>query len=834
LSCSVVHIKGAWEDDSDVHIVMELCRGGELHHSVGRRAYTEELAATYMRSVLHTLAQCHSHRILHRDVKPGNFMLLSDDEMSPLKAIDFGLAVFFDPEKLPRTDLGLDGTPWFMAPEVLNSETYPSSDLWSAGVMAYQLLSGFLPFDDVRNPSAPALSVIWKGILTEQPSFRRSAWQEVSEEAKDFVKTLLQKDHKQRPTAKEALHHPWLSKEFHATKRRPLSATVVQRIQRYAQTNILRRTILELIAGELLKMAPPRYSDASVRSGSMMAVGDADAATASLPVGGSGGGLHTSVSPPSDDQIPTSPPSSGAGDDSTHGSGVFPMSPESGGGLSALEAAGTRPPGTTAPPAGMQIPQRRQSFDGSGHGGRAYFMPGSLGKAIPRSPSMQQLATLARAANRRGVATVHGPGDYWRVLRQASELAAIASGHGQMNYLRAVPRSEEERSEARKAARLSLDTSTHGGSKYHETLARLQEADSSVRPRKLPASKSMGALSSALKDSSRTTQDANMPDASASAPLLPPSLPAVPFPPEVRDGQEVTAVPMDEDAMDSRGRGRSAAFLALAGQKIEPTEAARAPTTAPLPSGSSPMSNEEGLSLGRGPRTVKRVTFDGTTQPEANTESNRGNRIERTSSIGHMGPVAHPSELEGLMRRLQFRHDKGLDRDALAEGLRLLGYDLAPTEVDVLVSQLDVNADATVQPAEFVASQLDWGALQQDNRELWLESARRTFADLDVNSDGRLSVDKLMTKLREKLPAAEVDYAVEDALIEAGQAGAEEIDFDAFLRMLKVGSIDSLDSLDQYDARLHRGASDVAGVALPHLPPVEEEGPGLEERIVKT
>lgn len=49
----------------------------------------------------------------------------------------------------------------YMAPEVLNSKQMPASDVWSAGVMAYQLLSGYLPFNDHRNPDSPALSVIW-------------------------------------------------------------------------------------------------------------------------------------------------------------------------------------------------------------------------------------------------------------------------------------------------------------------------------------------------------------------------------------------------------------------------------------------------------------------------------------------------------------------------------------------------------------------------------------------------------------------------------------------------------------------------------------------------
>lgn len=158
-------------------------------------------------------------------------MLLSEEMESPLKAIDFGLAVFFEPDKLPRTDLGLEGTPWFMAPEVLSSEVYPVSDVWAAGVMAYQLLSGTMPFDDRRSASAPSLSLIWKSILGEEPNFRRSVWAEVSEEGKDFVKQLLIKDHTKRPAAAKMLEHPWLQTSFYSTNARPLSATVVQRLQ---------------------------------------------------------------------------------------------------------------------------------------------------------------------------------------------------------------------------------------------------------------------------------------------------------------------------------------------------------------------------------------------------------------------------------------------------------------------------------------------------------------------------------------------------------------------------------------------------------------------------
>ena len=81
----------------------------------------------------------------------------------------------------------------FMAPETLQSEVYPKSDVWSAGVMAFQLLTGRLPFDDHRNPSMPSISLIWKSILTERLNFERSFWKGASAEAKDFVQQLLER-----------------------------------------------------------------------------------------------------------------------------------------------------------------------------------------------------------------------------------------------------------------------------------------------------------------------------------------------------------------------------------------------------------------------------------------------------------------------------------------------------------------------------------------------------------------------------------------------------------------------------------------------------------------
>jgi calcium-dependent protein kinase len=80
-----------------------------------------------------------------------------------------------------------------MAPETLRSEVYPASDVWAAGVMAHQLLTGRFPFDDRSNPFAPSLSKVWASILADELDLGRSHWQGISEEAKDFVRLLLNK-----------------------------------------------------------------------------------------------------------------------------------------------------------------------------------------------------------------------------------------------------------------------------------------------------------------------------------------------------------------------------------------------------------------------------------------------------------------------------------------------------------------------------------------------------------------------------------------------------------------------------------------------------------------
>jgi calcium-dependent protein kinase len=94
---NVAEFKGAFEDADAVHLVMELCTGGELFDRItAKGSYSERQAAAVCRDVLTVVHVCHFMGVMHRDLKPENFLLASPADDAPLKAIDFGLSVFIE------------------------------------------------------------------------------------------------------------------------------------------------------------------------------------------------------------------------------------------------------------------------------------------------------------------------------------------------------------------------------------------------------------------------------------------------------------------------------------------------------------------------------------------------------------------------------------------------------------------------------------------------------------------------------------------------------------------------------------------------------------------
>ncbi|KAK8460126.1 hypothetical protein SEVIR_2G282400v4 [Setaria viridis] len=198
----VARLREACEDDDGVHLVMELCEGGELFDRIFEREhYSERAAAKLARTIVEVVQLCHENGVMHRDLKPENFLFVNKSEDSPLKAIDFGLSVYFKPgDRFTE----VVGSGCYMAPEVLKRNYGPEIDVWSAGVILHILLCGFPPFWGDSDEKI-AQSILRGGI-----NLQRDPWPKVSQNAKDLVKKMLDPDPRTRLTAKQVLEHPWL------------------------------------------------------------------------------------------------------------------------------------------------------------------------------------------------------------------------------------------------------------------------------------------------------------------------------------------------------------------------------------------------------------------------------------------------------------------------------------------------------------------------------------------------------------------------------------------------------------------------------------------------
>ena len=142
------------------------------------------------------------HRGNNTKTQPENFLFSSKDENAVIKIIDFGLSRHDDVKSgIMKTKVG---TPYYVAPEVLNREYTKSCDIWSIGVITYILLCGYPPFyGDTDNQ-------IFDQVRTARFDFPSPDWDGISDMAKDFICSLLRRDPTKRLTAAQALLHPWI------------------------------------------------------------------------------------------------------------------------------------------------------------------------------------------------------------------------------------------------------------------------------------------------------------------------------------------------------------------------------------------------------------------------------------------------------------------------------------------------------------------------------------------------------------------------------------------------------------------------------------------------
>ncbi|EGR33859.1 protein kinase domain protein [Ichthyophthirius multifiliis] len=188
---NILKMYGFFHDETKVYLILEFACHFDIYKELKKetlKRFTEEKTANYIRQISEGLIYLHSHEIIHRDIKPENILNIH----GVLKISDFGWSVYTLQEKR----MTFCGTLDYVSPEIVQGTDYDQKvDIWSIGILCYELLVGKPPFEN-KNIAQDFL---------EFPPF-------VSELARQFIQLLLVKEPILRISIEKVLNHPWIVK----------------------------------------------------------------------------------------------------------------------------------------------------------------------------------------------------------------------------------------------------------------------------------------------------------------------------------------------------------------------------------------------------------------------------------------------------------------------------------------------------------------------------------------------------------------------------------------------------------------------------------------------
>jgi len=214
-SSKIVHLKDVFQNKHEIVLVLEYAPGGDFQSVLDDDMVPfEQDVQGFIVQLLEALSYIHQRNIAHLDIKPQNIVLMSEFPNCEIKLCDLEVSrVIRDNEQIRE----IIGTPDYVAPEILGMDPISlAADIWSLGVLAYVLLTGFSPFGGDTDQET------LRNITTAPLDFPAELFEGVSEDAKNFISQCLNRSAKKRPTVEECLQHPWISQNSEPPSPSPL------------------------------------------------------------------------------------------------------------------------------------------------------------------------------------------------------------------------------------------------------------------------------------------------------------------------------------------------------------------------------------------------------------------------------------------------------------------------------------------------------------------------------------------------------------------------------------------------------------------------------------
>ncbi|KAI1203974.1 kinase-like domain-containing protein [Nemania serpens] len=230
---------GSYAKGAELWIVMEFCAGGSCADLMKPGIIGEDYISIIIKELLLGLEYLHADKKLHRDIKAANVLLGANGQV---KLADFGVSGQLSATMTKKNTFV--GTPFWMAPEVIKQSGYDhKADIWSLGITALELANGQPPYADIH-----PMKVLF--LIPKNPAPRLDG--NFTKAFKEFIEACLQRDPKDRPSAKELLKHPFIRK----AKKTSYLTELIERYQRWSATHKSDDDELDEEVGEAVQQDP--------------------------------------------------------------------------------------------------------------------------------------------------------------------------------------------------------------------------------------------------------------------------------------------------------------------------------------------------------------------------------------------------------------------------------------------------------------------------------------------------------------------------------------------------------------------------------------------------